>query len=126
MFLASLATPVDHHKMSVLQETFADILHQIHHMPLRRYTKRQAMRIVRAASKAGIYDGEPEAIVRKYYAFSGTHDCVWFSLDLLTLMPDCSRRLTRARRREITMIVKNILGLLLNEVRYGLRDELGL
>jgi len=126
MDLADLATPADFRKLQTLRDAFAGTLRAINAMTLPCGIKREATTIIRAAANAAIFNGEPTPIVRKYYAFDGDFKTVWFSLDLFTVMPDCRMTRTLADRRETVFIIKNIMGLLLNEVRPGLRDDVGI
>jgi hypothetical protein len=129
MDLAALATPADHRKLEYLKRSFAAVINELDAIDMSfnaRATnaRAEARPILQAAARACIYDGEMDPVVRKYYAFTGDHRRVWFTLDLFTIMPDCIKN--PVDRKEAVFVFKQILGLLINEVRFGLRNDLGL
>ena len=128
MDLAAMATPADYRKLAYLKHSFAEVLRALNALrltdPVSVRARREAQPILRAAAQACIYDGEPGPVIRKYYAFTGDFRNVWFSLDFLTIMPDCIAKKTD--REEAIFLFKNVLALLVNEVRLGLREDLGI
>ena len=122
MDLALSATPADYRKLEFLKRTFGSVLTELLTGNYLEQSRADAIPIVKAASEACIYDGEPGPVVRKYYAFMGDFSRVWFTLDLFNIMPDCVR--TRRDRREAAFLVKQIAASLIGEVRWGLREEL--
>ena len=123
-----MATPADYRKLAYLKHSFAEVLRALNALrltdPVSVRARREAQPILRAAAQACIYDGEPGPVIRKYYAFTGDFRNVWFSLDFLTIMPDCIAKKTD--REEAIFLFKNVLALLVNEVRLGLREDLGI
>lgn len=124
MDISALATPTDIAKLNYIKNAFKEVLYMIQTMDFPPESKRDAIPIIRAATKACIYDGEYDGVVRKYYAFRGDHKRVWFTLDLFTAMPDDMK--TRQSQREMHLIVQYLVRGLLREVRLGLQEELGI
>lgn len=122
MDLAAMATPADYRKLEFLKRSFANLLEELEMGDFLPRARRDARPVLRAASRACVYDGESGPIVRQYYAVTGDFSRVWFTLDLFSIMPDCIR--TRSDIREVKFIFKQIAGLLIGEVRQDLRDEL--
>lgn len=124
MDLARLATPEDHAKLQYLRNIYTELLSTLDTAPFHAATKRDARPIIEAASRATIYDGEYDGVIRKYYAFRGDFTRVWFTLDLFTAMPDDLR--FQSNRDEMDIILRTITQALLQEVRSGLVEELRL
>lgn len=122
MDLARLATPDDHIKLQYIRNIFYDLLCRIRRLPFDDKSRRDALPIIEAASKADIYDGEYDGVVRKYYAFRGDHTRVWFTLDLFTAMPDDIS--TPSDQQEMHVIMTYLTRQLLKEVRPALVEEL--
>lgn len=122
MDLAALATVDDYVKLDYLRKSFEETLRALQTLSFPARARRDALPIIRAASRATIFDGEPGPIVRKYYAFTGDFRTVWFTLDLFTVMPQ--RIETDEDMHEVRLIVKYLAGALVGEVRMGLREEL--
>ena len=128
MDLAALALPADFRKLQYLRTSFAAVLRELNALrltdPVSLRARREAQPILRAAAQACIFDGEPGPVIRKYYAFTGDFRNVWFSLDFLSIMPECLAK--KRDREEAIFLFKNVLALLVNEVRLGLREDLGI
>lgn len=122
--MSILATPLDYKKIQYLRRSFEETLKLLDAGNYPEEAREEVRPILKAASVACIYNNEWPPEVRKYYAFTGDFTRVWFTFDLLTIMPD---DLTTARnRKEARFLVKEIAGLLVGEVRKGLRGELGI
>jgi len=124
MDLAALATPTDMAKLAYLKQTFREIVKMVRTMDFPEEAARDALPVLKAAANACIYDGEYDGVVRKFYAFRGDFQRVWFTLDLFTSMPSSMK--TIQARREMSLIVRYLVSQLLGEVRLGLREELGI
>jgi len=124
MDISALATPTDRAKLLYLRAAFKKVYELIQTLDFPAQSKKDAYPIIRAAAKADIYDGEYDGVIRKYYAFRGDHKRVWFTLDLFTAMP--SEMNTKAKRREMHLIITYLVRELLKEVRLGLQEELGI
>jgi len=122
MDLARLATPDDKMKLQYIRNIFYDLLCRIRHLPFDEKARRDAIPIIKAASKADIYDGEYDGVVRKYYAFRGDHTRVWFTLDLFTAMPNDIT--SEHDQLEMHTIMTYLTQQLLSEVRMSLVEEL--
>jgi hypothetical protein len=121
MELDALATPVDHRKLEYLRNTFTGVLKAVDTLEFPPKARKEARKILKAASRATIFDGEYSAVVRKYYAFTSDHKNVWFTLDLFNVMPDLK---TKRDLKELELLVRYIAAGLVGEVRDGLREEM--
>ena len=122
--MSILATSLDYKKIQYLRRCFEETLKLLDAGNFPDDAREEVRPILKAASVACIYNNEWTPEVRKYYAFTGDFTRVWFTFDLLTIMPDNLR--TRRNRREARFLVKEVSGLLVGEVRKSLRAELGI
>lgn len=121
MELAALATPLDRGKLQYLHTAFRGVLKAIDTLQFPPQARKDARKIIKAASRACIYDGDFGPTVRKYYAFTSDHKNVWFTLDLFNVMPEIK---TKRDLEELELLVRHIAASLIGEVRDGLREEL--
>ncbi len=121
MELAALATPMDRGKLEYLHNAFRGVLKAIDTLQFPPRARKDARKIIKAASRACIYDGDFGPTVRKYYAFTSDHKHVWFTLDLFNVMPEIK---TKRDLEELELLVRHIAASLIGEVRDGLREEL--
>jgi hypothetical protein len=122
--MSILATALDYKKIQYLRRCFEETIKSLDVGKFPDDAREEVRPILTAASVACIYNNEWEPEVRKYYAFTGNFTRVWFTFDLLTIMPDNLR--SKRNRREARFLVKEIAGLLVGEVRKSLRAELGI
>lgn len=121
MELDALATPADFRKLEYLRKTFTNVLKAVDTLEFPPKARKDVRKILKAASRATIFDGEYSAVVRKYYAFTSDHENVWFTLDLFNVMPNLN---TKCDLEELELLVNYITAGLVGEVREGLREEL--
>jgi len=124
MGLADTATPADYGKLQYLHVAFAEILKALDSMDFNPKSRRDARPILKAASKACIYNGDFSPTIRKFYAFTSDYKNVWFTLDLFNVMPANLEQ--HKNMEELQLLIRWLAGQLLGEVREGLREELNI